>query len=315
MSAAARPWRLWALPLAALVLALAIGLSPLTRGSGVSVETAYSLLLPRAVLGALVGGALAACGAVLQGVLRNPLASPYTLGLASGAAVGAAAAILVGGTPQLVPATFLGALVGALSAAALVYAIAARSELAAETLLLAGVAVALFGGAVTSLMHYLAGKVELTRMLLWSLGSLVAPDFGPVYLALPGIALGGLGILWVWRRLEVATLDDDSARALGVDPVKVRRVAFASCAVITAAAVSVAGPVGFVGLIVPHAARALVGPDPRLLLPCSTLLGGAALVAADVVARTVWFPEDLPINLITHAVGCPLFVLILLRQR
>lgn len=307
--------RVWGLLLALLALAAAVGLSPLIRGSSVGVSTAYDLLLPRAVLGGLVGGALAACGAVLQGVLRNPLASPYTLGLASGAAVGAAAAILVGGLPQLVPATFLGALVGALSAAALVYLIASRSELAAETLLLAGVAVALFGGALTSLIHYLAGMVELRKMLLWSLGSLNVDGYSAVLLALPGVVLGGLGLLWVWRRLEVASLDDDSARALGVDPIAVRRVAFVACAVITAAAVAVAGPVGFVGLIVPHAARKLVGPDPRLLLPCATLLGGAALVSADVVARTVWFPEDLPINLITHAVGCPLFVVILLRQR
>ncbi|MEZ6183692.1 MAG: iron ABC transporter permease [Planctomycetota bacterium] len=306
---------LLALLAALALLALAVGLSPMLRGSGASLDVAYRVLLPRAVLGALVGGALAACGAVLQGVLRNPLASPYTLGLASGAAVGAAAAILAGGTGYALPATFLGALAGALSAGALVYAIATRSQLAAETLLLAGVAVALFGGALTLLLQYAAGKIELSRMLLWSMGSLAAADYQPTLLALPGVGLGFVGIAWVWRRLEVASLDDDSARALGVDPVRVRRVAFGSCAVITAAAVAVAGPVGFVGLIVPHAARRLVGPDPRLLLPTATLLGGAALVAADVVARTIWFPEDLPINLVTHAVGCPLFVAILLRQR
>ncbi len=300
----------------ALVFALALALAPRVSSTGL-LRAQVDLHEPRAAFGALAGAGLALAGVVLQAVLRNPLASPYTLGISSGAAVGAAASIqggLLAGALGL-PGTFAGALLGAAAAAALVYAVAARRELAAETLLLAGVAVALFAGAALAVLHYLADTIDLMRMIRWSMGSLDTVGWARVRLAAPFVLAGcGLGVL-VARQLDVASLDDPSARALGVEPVHVRRLAFLGASVATAGVVAVAGPIGFVGLVVPNAVRALLGPDPRALLPCAALVGGALLVACDVLARTLTYPTELPINVITHAFGCPAFVWILLRRR
>lgn len=318
----ARPLRLGAgaalLACAALFVAVLV-LAPRISGSEGFSWTAASrtLHLPRAVLGAVAGIGLALSGVVLQAVLKNPLADPYTLGISSGASVGAAAVIhlgLVGLFPGM-SMTFAGALAGALATAALVYGIASTRELAAETLLLAGVAMAMFGGAVISVMHFLADTIDLFAMLRWTMGSLSTAGWGRVYYAIALVALGALPCLLLVRHLDVASLDDDSARGLGVDPVRVRRLAFLGTSVVTAGIVAVTGPIGFIGLVVPHAVRALVGPDPRILLPCAALVGGALLVSCDVLARTLVYPTELPISVITHAFGCPAFVWILIRRR
>lgn len=308
-----------ALVVSAALLAVALVVAPRVSASqGLSwTATSATLHLPRAVLGAMAGIGLAISGVVLQSVLKNPLADPYTLGISSGASVGAALVIhtgLVVGTVA-VPATFVGALLGALATASLVYAIAARRELAAETLLLAGVAMALFGGALISVLHFLADTIDLFAMLRWTMGSLSTAGWSRVRLALGFVAAGSLLCVLLVRRLDVASLDDDSARGLGVDPVNVRRLAFLGASITTAGVVAVTGPIGFVGLVVPHAVRALVGPDPRVVLPCAALCGGALLVACDVLARTLVYPTELPISVITHAFGCPAFVWILIRRR
>jgi iron complex transport system permease protein len=299
-----------------LLLVLVVALAPRVSSSGLA-AAAYDLHLPRALLGALAGLGLAASGVVLQAVLKNPLADPYTLGLSSGASVGAAVAIQLGltGTGLAISGTFVGALAGALATAALVYAIASTRDLAAETLLLAGVAMAMFGGAIISVLHFVADTIDLFAMLRWTMGSLSTVGFDRVRLAAVFV-LVGLGVcLLAARDLEVAALDDDSARGLGVDPVRTRRVAFLGSTIITAGIVAATGPIGFIGLVVPHAVRALVGPDPRVLLPCSAFAGGALLVACDVLARTLVYPTELPISVITHAFGCPAFVWILIRRR
>lgn len=304
---------------AALLLTLALVVAPCITGTrGLSWTAASATLhLPRALLGALAGVGLAAAGVVLQAVLKNPLADPYTLGISSGASVGAALVIhtgLLAGSAAL-PATFVGALAGALVTAALVYAIASTRELAAETLLLAGVAMALFGGALISIMHFLADTIDLFAMLRWTMGSLSTAGYRRVRLAAGFVVVGGALCVLLVRRLDVAALDDDSARGLGVDPVRVRRLAFLATSIITAGIVAVTGPIGFVGLVVPHAVRGLVGPDPRVVLPCAALAGGALLVGCDVLARTLVYPTELPLSVITHAFGCPAFVWILVRRR
>lgn len=317
-----RPVRVGPVPallVSAALLVVALVVAPhFSAAHGLSWTSASATLhLPRAVLGAVAGIGLAVSGVVLQAVLKNPLADPYTLGISSGASVGAALVIqtgLLAGSVAL-PATFLGALLGALATATLVYAIASRRELAAETLLLAGVAMALFGGAVISVLHFLADTIDLFAMLRWTMGSLSTAGWGRVRLAVGFVAAGGLVCLLLVRQLDVASLDDDSARALGVDPVNVRRLAFLGTSIATAGVVAVTGPIGFVGLVVPHAVRALVGPDPRVVLPCSALVGGALLVVCDVLARTLVYPTELPISVITHAFGCPAFVWILIRRR
>lgn len=305
-----------------LALLLAVGaLAPFVSRSGVTLEqNLLELHLPRVVLGLLAGIGLAGCGTALQAVLKNPLADPYTLGISSGAALGVAAALQLpwDGLPLIgwaVPHTFLGALVGALLAAGLVYAIAARRALAAETLLLAGVAVALFSGALLSALRYRADTPDLIALVQWSLGSLTIVGWRKVLLLLPGLIVGAGLLVAVLRQLDVAALDDDSARGLGVEPVRVRRLAFLGASLVTAGVVAAAGPIGFVGLVVPHAVRGLVGPDPRLLLPCAAAVGGAFLVACDLVARTALHSTDLPTGVITQAIGCPAFVWILVRRR
>lgn len=300
-----------------LALLLAVGsLAPFVSRRGVTLDPhLLELHLPRVVLGLIAGIGLAGCGTALQAVLKNPLADPYTLGISSGAALGVAAALQLPWSGVELPQTFVGALLGALLAAGLVYAIAARRALAAETLLLAGVAVALFSGALLSALRYRADTPDLIALVQWSLGSLTIVGWKKVFLLLPGLVVGAALLGLVVRQLDVAALDDESARGLGVDPVRVRRLAFLGASLVTAGVVAAAGPIGFVGLVVPHAVRGLVGPDPRILLPCSTCVGGAFLVACDLVARTALHSTDLPTGVITQAIGCPVFVWILVRRR
>lgn len=296
------------------ILLAAMVLAPLIGGSA-PWPTIRDLRLPRVLFAAVAGFGLATCGVVLQAVLKNPLASPYTLGIASGAAVGAVIAILLGLAAAWVTG---GALIGALLTSLLVYGVASTRQHAAETLLLAGVAVTLFASAATTLLYYLAmegNTVDFVSIVRWSMASLEVVGFGaPAYCG----ALSGLGLLClvpVLRQLDVASLDDTSALGLGVNPVFVRRLAFLGTSLITSAVVAFAGPIGFVGLIVPHAVRPFTGPDPRVLLPCSALIGGAFLVLCDALARQVIYPTTLPINVVTYALGCPAFIWILVRRR
>jgi iron complex transport system permease protein len=300
------------------VLVLALLIAPSVSASDLSGAAAERALRdlhrPRAIFGAFAGFGLALCGVVLQSVLKNPLASPYTLGIASGAAVGAVTAIrFAGGSAMAVSA---GALLGAVLTAGLVYVVAALRHHAAETLLLTGVAVTLFAGAITTLLHYLAlsSTPDLVAMIRWSMASLEVVGTDQLWPAGILVGLGILVLLPIARQLDVASLDDESARGLGVDPVRVRRLAFVGTSVITAGVVAFAGPVGFVGLIVPHAVRPFTGPDPRLLLPCAACVGGAFLIAADLAARTLLYPTSLPLNVITYAIGCPAFIWILVRR-
>jgi iron complex transport system permease protein len=307
-----------AIALSAVALWLALGLAPWITRSGLAVEL-FWLRLPRVLFAAAAGATLATAGLVLQAVLRNPLATPYTLGISSGAALGAATALKLApaaAAAVAVASPAAGALAGALLSAALVYLVArARGgDLPAETLLLAGVAVSLLAGAGIATLQYLSDTPDLLAITRWTLGGLDAVDASRFRvmapLAVPGLAL----LLLVARDLDIAALDDESARALGVDPVRARRLAFVGASVATAGVVAAAGPIAFVGLIVPHVARALGGPDHRVALPCSFLLGGAFLVLCDAVGRTVLYPVDLPINIITSAIGCPTFIWILARR-
>lgn len=304
----------------AICVGLMIGvvlLAPHISRSGLE-RVRLDLHWPRALLGAVAGFGLALCGVVLQAVLRNPLASPYILGLSSGAAVGAFAVIQfkLTNTSTLLglAAVPIGALIGSAATAALVYAVAATRQLAAETLLLAGVAAALFGGALVALLQFQADAPALQTMILWSLGSLDVVGYRELGLTSAFVAAGTALLLAVARLLDVASLDDESARGLGVDPVRVRQIAFVGTCLITAGVVAFAGPIGFVGLIVPHAVRPFTGPDPRVLLPCAACAGAAFLVGCDVLARTMTYPMNLPTNVITSAFGCPAFIWILVRR-
>jgi len=268
--------------------------------------------LPRIALGALVGVSLAAAGTVMQGLFRNPMADPSIVGVSSGAAVGAVAAIAV---PGLVPFGLRpAAAVGGLLAAFAVYAVATEGgRTPVATLLLAGVAVQTFLGAVVSFLLLQSGD-SLERAVYWLMGRLSGATWGEVRataLIVPPV----LAVLFLYaRETNVLLLGEAEAHTLGVAVERTKRVLLAAATVVTAAGVAVAGVIGFVGLIVPHAMRLLVGPDHRILLPATAVAGGAFLVAADTVARTALGGAELPVGIVTAALGAPFF-LYLLRDR
>ncbi|WP_299270273.1 vitamin B12 ABC transporter permease BtuC [Halorientalis sp.] len=266
--------------------------------------------LPRIVLAAVVGFSLAAAGAVMQGFFRNPMADPSIIGVSSGAAVGAVATIAF---PLAVPFGLqTAAFVGALLAAFGVYAIASEGgRTPVATLLLAGVAVQALLGAAVSYMLLQTGQ-SLREAVYWLMGQLSGSSWAEVEVTLP-LSLLAFAVVYVYARdLNVLLLGETDAHTLGIEVERTKRILLAVASVITAAAVSVAGVIGFVGLIVPHAMRLLVGPDHRILLPTSALAGAAFLVAADTFARAG--PAEVPVGIVTAALGAPFF-LYLLRDR
>jgi iron complex transport system permease protein len=272
-----------------------------------------SLRLPRAVLAFLVGGALGLSGAALQALVRNPLADPLLLGLSGGAGLGAVLAIALhlGGVWALPLAAFAGALV----AMALVYrlGLAGDTEPDPRVLILAGVAVGAFSGALTTAIVSLASAAELRNAFLWLWGGLSGASWESVlvvsvYLPLPVVVL-----LAAARPLDLLALGEEPARYLGADVVALKRRVYLAASLLTAAAVAVSGVIGFVGLIVPHAMRALWGHQHRALLPASFVGGGTLLVLADTVARVAFAPRELPVGIVTALVGVPLFALLVRR--
>ena len=266
---------------------------------------------PRIFLEMLVGAALATSGCTMQGLFRNPLASPYTLGIASGAAFGAALAIVLELPFYALPAL---AFLFALLTLFIVYHIASTGgRVPMETLLLAGLAVGSFFSALVSLMFYLAGE-KLASIVFWLMGGLWASDWDKVFIAFPLITLGTGGILLFSRDLDLMLLGDEQAQSLGVETERLKKILLVLSSLITAAAVCVSGVIGFVGLIVPHLMRILVGPGHRLLLPASWLVGAILLICTDTLARAVIQPTEIPVGIITALLGVPFFVY-LLRHR
>jgi cobalamin transport system permease protein len=277
----------------------------------------WDLRLPRALLGALVGANLAGAGTVLQGLLRNPLADPFVIGVSAGAAVGATAAIAVG-----VSATGIGlialpvlAFAGAITATVLVYGLARRgADAPVEDLLLAGVAVSAFFGAAVSAIQVLSGA-SAQRVLFWLMGGLSGAGWPQVAITTPFAAVGLL-VAWLYARdLNALLLGDETAQSMGVDVPGARRALIASSAVMAASAVAVAGLIGFVGLIVPHMVRLVIGPDHRRLIPAAAVGGAVLVVLADTGARLGPSGTELPVGIITAALGAPFFLFILRRHR
>jgi len=266
--------------------------------------------LPRVALAAVVGFALASAGTVMQGFFRNPMADPSIIGVSSGAAVGAVAtiALSISGSFGIQLSAFL----GAVATAFVVYLVATEAgRTPVTTLLLAGVAVQTFLGAVTSFLLLHAGQ-DLERAIYWLMGNLDNAAWDEVAVTVP-VAVGGFLVLLAYARdLNVLLLGEEDAHTLGVDVERTKRVLLAVSSVVTAAAVAVAGVIGFVGLVVPHVVRLLVGPDHRVLLPTSAVAGAIFLVATDTLARSA--AATLPVGVVTAAVGAPFF-LFLLRKR
>ena len=271
---------------------------------------------PRVVLAAVVGAALAISGVALQALVRNVLAEPYLLGVSSGASTGAALTLLFGAGAAFGASSLTGsAFVGAIAATVLVFALArAGGRITSVRLLLAGVAVGYVLNAVTSFLIFASDTPEGARaVLFWLLGSFTRADWSSVGIAGALLVVAFTLLLWWARRLDALTLGDDTAHALGGPPARLRAEALAVVAVCVAAAVAVSGGIGFVGLVVPHVARLCVGGVHRRLLPVSALIGASFLIWADVVARTVFSPRELPIGIVTAVVGAP-FLLVLVRR-
>ena len=289
--------------------------------SGLSArETAilWELRVPRVALGGLVGAMLAVAGAAYQGAFRNPLADPYLLGVAAGAGLGATLAIayLPSATSWPIDPVPLAAFAGALLSVALTYALG-RSGIGsrtAATLILAGVAIASF---LTALQTYVQQRESetLQRVYVWILGGLTTSGWREVMLILPYLIVGSVAILLHRRLLDVLALGDEETDALGVKAGRVRLIVVLAASLGTAAAVSVSGLIAFVGIIVPHTVRLLVGSSYRRVLPLSILGGAAFLILADLIARTALAPAEIPIGVVTAFFGAPFFVIVLRTTR
>ena len=314
---------------AVLLLALALGssrfaVSEIVRvlvapDSSAAAEVVHQLRLPRALAAFATGGLLALAGALMQILLRNPLADPYILGLSGGSAAGALGAMIAGWSALLIDASAFG---GALLAVALVFGVAnrdlARLEApgaldASPRLLLTGVILASGWSAIITLLLTIAPEAKLRGMLFWLMGDLGGVEsYAPALIALPLLIAVMLPLA---RALNVLLRGPLVAHALGVRVIRLRRILYLVASLATALAVTTAGTVGFIGLIVPHALRLVIGNDQRVLLPACVLAGGAVLLLADTAARTLLAPQQLPVGVITALLGVPTFMFLLLRRR
>ncbi len=283
----------------------------------------FDLRLPRLLTGMLVGAALAVSGAVLQGLFRNPLADPGLVGVASGASLGAVLAIVRGGMlPAGITAVLgwhlvsIAAFVGGWITTLLLYRLATRSgRTSVATMLLAGIALGALAAAVTGILIYMADDRHLRDITFWSLGSLGGAGWAKLGAAAPVILAALLAAPFLARGLNGLALGEAAAHHIGLPVERVKSVAILTVAGATGAAVAVAGGIGFVGIVVPHLLRLASGPDHRYLLVNAGLGGAALLILADMVARSIIAPAELPIGIVTAILGAPVFLWILLRRR
>lgn len=286
-------------------------------------ETAHNILwnirIPRVVIAAIVGAALAIAGAAFQGLLKNPLADPYTLGISSGASVGAVITIYFGiSIPMLghfTPTIF--SMVGAFMTMliVLIFARLVDKTMKMETLILTGIIFSAFLGAGLSLMLALTSEDNLREILSWTMGSVSMRGWNYVQIALPFFVIGMLIIMFYRRELNAMVYGEERAKNLGVNVTKSKYGILVGGSILTGGAVAVSGTIAFVGLVVPHMVRLMIGSDHRHLLPMSMLNGASLLVICDLVSRTIIAPVELPIGVITSFLGAPIFAYIFYRQR
>lgn len=276
-----------------------------------------NIRLPRILLVAIVGTALATVGAVMQGIFKNPLVDAYTLGMSSGASLGAVISIIAGINLQFAgfSATGIFAFLGAITALLTVYGLSlAGNRVTVTYLLLAGVVISYFLSSVISLLMML-NHDKIEHIIFWTMGSFSFSTWNKVTAAYPVILAGVLVLAYFSRELNILSINEETAYHLGVSIEKVKMILLITAAVVVGAAVSSAGTIGFIGLIVPHIIRMLTGANHRTLIPFSAIGGAIVLLLADTLARTVIQPTELPIGVITSILGCPFFVFLLKRKR
>jgi len=294
----------------------------LGRAEGTEGVIVWSYRIPRALASLAAGAALAVNGVVLQALTRNPLASPFTLGLNSAAAFGAALAIVLGikllgvGDPlALTAAASANAFATSLAAVAIVLGLARLRGATPESLILGGIAVAYMFSAATSFLEYISGETQLKVFVLWTMGDLVRVTWLGVYLLIAVSATTlFLALLIAWH-LNALSLGDETAVSLGTNPRRIRLLGTFVAAFSTAVVVSQVGPIGFICLMSPHIARFMVGADNRYVLPVATIVGASLLTLADIGARTLMRPAEIPVGVVTAAFGAPFFLALFLRTR
>ncbi|MBN9255154.1 MULTISPECIES: iron ABC transporter permease [unclassified Mesorhizobium] len=283
----------------------------------------YDIRMPRVMMGMLVGAALAVSGAVMQGLFRNPLADPGLIGVSAGSSLGAVAVIVLGATVLAPVTTALGSLAlplaaffGGLATTLLLYQVATRrGRTSVATMLLAGIALAALAMALTGILIFMADDRQLRDLTFWSLGSLGGATWQKIGSVGPVILLALAAMPFLARGLNALALGEATAGHLGIPVQRLKYTAIVGVSAAVGASVAVSGGIGFVGIVVPHLLRLLIGPDNRYLLPASALLGAGLLLLADAVARTIVAPAELPIGIITAVAGAPFFLWILLRKR
>ena len=279
----------------------------------------WNIRFSRVVLAFLVGASLALAGAAFQGLLRNTLADPYTIGVSSGASLGAVLvmflqipATLIGGYTQSIVAVIFGMVTLLI---VLFITNISSGKLSNETIILAGIILSSFFSAIISLLVALTPREDVSNILYWTMGSVSMRGWGHVQLILPFFIVGLVMILFHYRELNNMALGEQSAQFTGMDVKRKKKIILIGASILTGGAVAVSGAIGFVGLVIPHLVRLLVGANHRYVLPFSLLIGGGYLVLADVVARTVIAPSELPIGVVTALIGSPIFAILLIQQR
>jgi iron complex transport system permease protein len=283
----------------------------------------YDIRLPRVLLGALVGAALAVSGALMQGLFRNPLADPAIVGVSAGASLGAVSVIVLGATVLAPVTAFFGifalplaAFAGALAVTLVLYRISTRrGQTSVATMLLAGIAVGAMAMAFTGLLIFVADDRQLRELTFWTLGSLAGSTWTKLWAAGPIILAAFALTPFLARGLNAMALGEAAAGHLGISVERLKGGAILAVAASAGASVAVSGGIAFVGIIIPHLLRLVIGPDHRYLLPASALLGASLLLIADAASRTIVAPAELPIGIVTAAVGAPFFLWLLLRRR
>nr|WP_106783213.1 iron ABC transporter permease [Lysinibacillus timonensis] len=279
----------------------------------------WNIRLPRVLLAFCVGASLAIAGAAFQGLLRNPLADPYTIGVSSGASLGAVIVLffqftIVGLGSFTLPIV---AIISGLITLIVVFGLVRLSSrsLAIETIILAGIIVSAFVGALVSLLISLGDKDAMTQIIYWLYGSVGMRGWDYVQLIIPFMIIGSLIVLYHYRELNALALGEEAADHIGVNVKRGKIFVLIGASLLTGAAVAVSGSIGFVGLVIPHLVRLVTGPNHRHVLPLSIIIGGAFLIFADLLSRTIIAPQELPIGVVTALVGAPVFAFLLIRDR
>jgi len=318
-----------------LLLLITLCIAPLIGSTDISLNRAFSTILnnsnnidasilfqvrlPRILLGAITGAALSVAGAVLQALLRNDLAAPFTLGVSSGAALGAVIAIALNLNFTLLgfPIISLFSFMGSLGAILLVFNLVRtrHGEFPTGVLLLAGVTANFFFASLVMFIHYLADFSQSFTIIRWLMGGLDITDYNTILTVFPIVFIGIFILLFVSRDLNLISTGVHSASSRGVNVKKIQKIGFVTASLITGTVVATCGPIGFVGLIVPHIVRLFVGPDLRILIPASMFFGASFLVICDTFARTLLAPTEIPVGIITAMLGGPFFVWLLKRKR